>query len=290
LYVKPFGYEQASDIGEALELLRDHGPGARILAGGQSLLPMLNLGLYEPEVLIDIGSIPGLSGIEVSVDALAIGAMTRHRSVELDDAVRSSQPLLAEAIRHVGNTRVRNIGTVGGSIVHNDPAAELPLVMLVLNANYELTDGVSLRRVKAQDFGVGSFETSIRESEVLTAVDVPTLAADWSWGFREFSYRPGDFAVAAAAVIARFEGTELAEVVVGITGMGGGPVRCALFEEAAIGRSVGQLVEIERLVTAEVDFVAGGLESSEYRAHLAGVMTTRAIVDAFERSREGNRP
>ncbi len=289
MYVKPFGYERAGDIGEALELLRAHGPGARILAGGQSLLPMLNLGLYEPDILIDIGSIPRLSDIEVSGDALVIGAMTRHRSVELDDTVRSRQPLLADAIGHVGNTRVRNIGTVGGSIVHNDPAAELPLVMVVLDANYELTDGVSRRKVKAEDFGVGSFETSIREGEVLTAVEVPTLASEWCWGFREFSYRPGDFAVAAAAVIARFEGNELAEVHVGITGVGGGPVRCASFEEAATGRSVDQLGEIESLVTTEVDYVMEGLESSEYRAHIAGVVTTRAIVDAFERSREDNR-
>jgi len=283
LYVKPFGYERATSLEEAADLIRTHGPNARLLAGGQSLLPMMNLGLYQPDVLIDIGSIAGLSGIEVAGETLVIGAMTSQRTVELDDLVRSRQPLLADAIRYLGNTRVRNVGTLGGSIVHNDPAAELPLVMLVLDADYELTDGGSRRTVKAADFGVGSFETSIGESEVLTVVEVPCCRPDWWWGFREFSYRPGDFAVAAAAVIARFDGRDLAEVAVGITGVGGGPVRCTSYEEAAIGRSVDGLREIESLVTADVDYVMEGLESGEYRAHVAGVMATRAIGDAFAR-------
>ena len=129
MYVKPFHYERAGDIGEAVELLRAHGPGAHILAGGQSLFPLMNLGLSEPEVLIDIGPIRELKRVEASDDTLVLGAMSTHRSIELDDSVRSLLPLLAEAVRHVGNTRVLNMGTVGGSIVHNDPAAEIPLVL-----------------------------------------------------------------------------------------------------------------------------------------------------------------
>jgi len=284
--VKPFGYERATTVEEAAGLVREHGQGARLLAGGQSLLPMMNLGLYEPEVLIDIGSIPRLSGIEDSGGKLVIGATTRHRYIESDRQVLARQPLLADAIRHVGSSRIRNVGTIGGSVVHNDPAAELPLVMSVLDAGYELTNGESVRTVKAEDFGVGSFTSAIGDDEILTSIHVPFLEPGWSWGFREFAYRDGDFAVAAAAVLARFDGRDLADVRVMITGVGGGPAECHSYEQAAIGRPVEALREIETLVTADVDYVMDGLESGEFRAHIAGVMTSRAIEDAFQRGRK----
>jgi carbon-monoxide dehydrogenase medium subunit len=287
LFVRPFQYERATTVANAVEVVTAHGEGARLLAGGQSLLPMINLGLFEPQVLVDITGVEELSGMASSDTALVLGGAMRQRSVELADEVRRRQPMLAEAIRHIGNTRVRNVGTLGGSIVHNDPAAEIPLVMGVLGARYELSDGKSSRRVDAREFPAGPFETAIADGEVLVRVEVPLANAGLAWGFQEFTYRPGDFAIAAVAVVARFEERTLVEARLGITGLGSGPVWCSTYETEAIGRTVDDLREIEELATADADYVMDDIETSEYRRHLAGVLVTRALEDAFKRSEGG---
>lgn len=287
MFVRPFQYERATTVANAVEVVTAHGEGARLLAGGQSLLPMINLGLFEPQVLVDITGVEELSGMASSDTALVLGGAMRQRSVELADEVRRRQPMLAEAIRHIGNTRVRNVGTLGGSIVHNDPAAEIPLVMGVLGARYELSDGKSSRRVDAREFPAGPFETAIADGEVLVRVEVPLANAGLAWGFQEFTYRPGDFAIAAVAVVARFEERTLVEARVGITGLGSGPVWCSTYETEAIGRTVDDLREIEELATADADYVMDDIETSEYRRHLAGVLVTRALEDAFKRSEGG---
>ena len=167
---KPFTYERAGSVLEAVEIARAAGDNAKFLAGGQSLLPLLNLGLIAPDTLIDLGHIPSLRSIESDGREIAIGAMTTHRAAAESANVQNGLPLLAEALNFVGNPRVRNMGTVGGSLVHNDPAAELPLVMTLLDACYELTDGSTTRVVHASEFCAGPFETVAGEFEVMTTI------------------------------------------------------------------------------------------------------------------------
>ena len=189
MFVRPYQYLRAESIGEASQLLAERGDDAKLLAGGQSLMPMINLGLAQVEALIDISFIPGLEGIAEENGRLRLGALTRYHSVERDGRVRAHQPLLAEAVNHVGNGRVRNAGTVGGSLAHNDPAAELPLIMQVLEAECTVSRGRETRARPAADFFVSYFTTALHEDELLVSVDVPTLDAGWGWGFHEDGVR-----------------------------------------------------------------------------------------------------
>ena len=252
----------------------------RFLAGGQSLLPLVNLGLAVPDMLIDLGRIPSLRSIVSDGGEISMGAMATYRAVAGSAHVRAGLPLLAAALDYVGNARVRNMGTIGGSLVHNDPAAELPLVMVLLDACYELTDGVTTRSVHASEFSVGPFETSLGPFEVMTEIRAP-LPSGWSWGFREFSYRLGDFAVAAAAALVKVANGEISAIRAGITGAGSGPFRCTAYEKAALGRTVSQLRAVEPLATVDAPYVMDGVESSEYRRHVASVMLSRAVEDAM---------
>ena len=277
---RPFTYERANSIGEAIEIARAAGENSRFLAGGQSLLPLVNLGLVSPDTLIDLGRIASLRSIVSGGGEMSLGAMTTYRTMAESAHVQADLPLLAAALNLVGNARVRNMGTVGGSLVHNDPAAELPLVMTVLDARYELTDGTTTRWVHSSDFSTGPFETSIGDYELMTSIRVP-LRPGWSWGFREFSYRPGDFAVAAAGALVKVRNGEIAAIRAGITGTGSGPLRCTSYEEAALGRTATGLPDIEALAIEDAPYVIGGVESSEYRGHVASVMLSRAVEDAM---------
>lgn len=277
---RPFTYERANSTGEAIEMARAADGNARFLAGGQSLLPLVNLGLVVPGTLIDLGRIPSLRTIESAGGEICIGAMTTYRALAESAHVRADLPLLAAALNFVGNARVRNMGTIGGSLVHNDPAAELPLVMTLLDASYELSDGIDTRSVPVSEFSAGPFETSIGPFEVMTEIHVP-LRSGWSWGFREFSYRPGDFAVAAAGALVKVENGEISAIRAGITGTGSGSLRCTSYEEAALGRTGAELPAIEVLAIEDVPYVMDGVESSEYRGHVASVMLSRAVEDAL---------
>ena len=277
---RPFTYERANSIGEAIEIARSAAGNARFLAGGQSLLPLVNLGLVSPDTLIDLGRIASLRSIVSGGGEVSLGAMTTYRTMAASAHVQADFPLLAAALNFVGNPRVRNMGTVGGSLVHNDPAAELPLVMALLDARYELGDGTTTRWVHSSDFSAGPFETAMGDYELMTSIRVP-LRPGWSWGFREFTYRPGDFAVAAAGTLVKVRNGEIAAIRAGITGTGSGPLRCTSYEEAALGRTATGLPDIEALAIEDAPYVIDGVESSEYRGHVASVMLTRAVEDAM---------
>lgn len=285
LFVKPFRYVAARTVEEACATLEEHGPDAKVLAGGQSLIPMLNFGLVELAVVVDIGRVAGLDGLAQQNGSLRIGALTRHRDVERSNAVRASQPLLAEAVRHVGNPRVRNRGTLGGSLAHNDPAAELPLAMAVLGAEYEVSDGRRTRTLSATDFPVTYFTTQLAENELLISVAVPELGRGWGWGFHEFCRRTGDFAVVAAAAVARCEGDAIREVRVGLCGVADRAIRCRAFEGAVVGARVGDAPGLTDAVDGEIEPVSDTSASAGYRRHLARVLTARAVADACRRSR-----
>lgn len=284
MFVRPFEYLRAESVEAASRLLADRGGEVKVLAGGQSLMPMINLGLVEVEALIDISFILDLDGIAAEDGSLQIGALTRYRTLEGDRRVQNGQPLLAEAVRHVGNARVRNVGTVGGSLAHSDPAAELPLVMQVLEAECTLSTGRQTRTLPAREFFMSYFTTALRQDELLVSVRVPTLAPGWGWGFHEFALRAGDFAIAAVAALARCVDGVIEDVRVGLAGVGDRAVRAPTFEEAARGRTADRLDEIIETVAADINPLDDVLATAGYRRHLAGVLSARAVQDACSRS------
>jgi aerobic carbon-monoxide dehydrogenase medium subunit len=284
MFVKPFGYERAHTLADACEILRAYGGEARALAGGQSLLPMINLGLVEVRAIVDISRVAD-AGVVEDDGHLRIGALTRHGALERDELVRQRQPLLSAAARLVGNIRVRARGTLGGSLAHADPAAELPLALTVLGAEYEVTDAHSQRVVPAAEFAASYFTTQLREDELLATARVPTLGPGWGWGFVEFSRRPGDFAIVAAAAIARCARDLIVETRVALAGVADRPTRLAAVEAAVDGALVGDLEQRVGPIDG-IDPVTDTSASSEYRKRIARVLTVRALTEACRRSQE----
>jgi carbon-monoxide dehydrogenase medium subunit len=283
MFVKPFAYERAGTFADACERLRAYGGEAKAVAGGQSLLPMINLGLVEPRAVVDISHVEGGRGIALDDGSLRIGALTRHLDLERDPLIARGQPLLRAAASLVGNRRVRALGTLGGSLAHADPAAELPLAMTVLDAEYCVTDGRSRRTLRAHEFPITFFTTQLEEAELLEWVRVPALGPGWGWGFVEVSRRSGDFAIVAAAALAHARDGILFESRLAVAGVGDRPIRLPAVEAAGAGASVdeleGRIGPIE-----DIEPVSDGIASSEYRRHLARVLVLRALSDACRRA------
>lgn len=289
VFVEPFEYRRAGSIEEATAVLRAYGERARPLAGGQSLVPMLNLGLVQPEVLVDIGGIAELRGVTRRDGTLVVGAVTRYRDLEGDGPISRDLPVVAEAVRHVGNGRVRNRGTLGGSLAHSDPAAELPAVMLALEATYELSDGRAVRSLSASAFHTGLFATALGDGELLTKVFLPIPEPGWGWGFAELARRAGDFAIVAAVALARCRDGVVEGVRLALAGAADRPVRCRTFEEAAAGVPVEELGQAARAVEDDVDPMDDVIASRAYRRRVAPVIALRAVRDACLRSSGGGR-
>lgn len=285
MFVKPFRYERAGSLGEACDLLRASAGGAKVIAGGQSFLPMMNLGLLDPDTVIDIGAIDGIRGVTEDGGYLEIGALARHRDLERDPLIASRQPLLAEAARWVGSPRIRTRGTLGGSLAHSDPAAELPLVMTAIGAGYRLTDGTTERVVRADEFHVSYFTNALGEDELLASVRVPTLGPGWGWGFAEVARRKGDFALVAAAALARVADGRVIEARLALAGVGERATRIGAIESALTGAAVTDLDE--RIGAVEgIEPASDTMASAEHRRHLARVLTIRAVSDAIARGGE----
>jgi CO/xanthine dehydrogenase FAD-binding subunit len=285
MFTRPFRYERAERLDDACSLLREYGEGAKVIAGGQSLMPLINLGLVQPDVVIDISRVPGQRELRAADGYLTIGALATHRALVADPLVADEQPLLGAAARLVGNARVRSRGTLGGSLAHGDPAAELPLVMTALGASYELTNGQQTRTLPAEEFHVTFMTTQLEEDELIARVRLPTLGPGWGWGFEEVSRRDGDFAMAAVAVLVRVADGLIVESRVAVGGVSDRPVRLADVETslsgatpAQIGDRVGPLRGIRPVTDAGA--------TAEYRAHLCRVLVTRALTAASERSAE----
>jgi aerobic carbon-monoxide dehydrogenase medium subunit len=285
MFTRPFRYERVERLTDACSLLREHGEDAKVIAGGQSLLPLVNLGLVQPEVVIDISRVTGHRDLQAADGYLTIGALATHGALAADQLVGTAQPLLGAAARLVGNARVRSRGTLGGSLAHSDPAAELPLVMTALGATYELTNGPQTRTVRAEDFHVTFMTTQLEEDELIAAVRLPTLGPGWGWSFQEVSRRDGDFAMAAVAVLVRVADGMIVESRVAVGGVSDRPVRLADVETslsgatpAQIGDRVGPLRGIRPVTDAGA--------SAAYRAHLCRVLVTRALMAASQRSTE----
>ena len=280
----PFAYECPTEVAEAVALLAAHGADARPLAGGQSLVPLLNFRLARPAVLVDLNRIAALGQVTVEDGALRIGAMARQAAVEADPGVARGWPLLTEAIGHIAHPQIRNRGTIGGSLAHNDPAAELPAVMLALDAQMTVQGPDSARTIPAQDFFAGTMETTLEPDELLTEVTVPAPPEGTGWGFREAARRQGDFALVAAAVLLQPSGGDIDARVV-VTGTGDGPARVRAAEAMLAERGTDADV-----CEAAGDAAAQASEPADdphapawYRKKLVAALTRRACCEAAMR-------
>jgi carbon-monoxide dehydrogenase medium subunit len=282
----PFEYHAVRSADEVVALLADHGDEAKVLAGGQSLVPLLALRLARPAHLIDINGIDGLATVGDG-GGLAVGALVRHRVAERSPAVRAANPLVADALRLIGHVAIRNRGTIGGSIAHADPAAELPAVLLALDGEVEATSRRGPRRVGASELFRGFLTTSLAPDELLTGVRFPTWAAGAGWSFQEFSRRSGDFAVAGVAVTVRLRGDgRIDEARIALSGVASVPVRATSAEAALAGQTGSDEVwaaASEEAVTG-LDPPSDVHGSAAYRRHLAAVLTRRALHEANERA------
>jgi carbon-monoxide dehydrogenase medium subunit len=286
VFTRPFRYDRARHYADACELLREHGEDAKVIAGGQSLLPMINLGLVQPEVVVDISRVP--EGRDITIDAggyLTLGALVTHSRLAADAGARTAQPLLAAAAGQIGNHRVRNRGTLGGSLAHADPAAELPLVMVTLGATYEVTTGHAARSVRAEDFHLGFLTTALAPDELVISVSAPTLGPGWGWGFQEMSRRDGDFAMASAAALVRSADGLIVEARVAVGGVSDRPVRLADVETALTGCPVagvaGRVGPLQGIRP-----VGDPGATAHYKERLTRVLVTRALAQAAKRSGE----
>ncbi|MGQ0648376.1 MAG: FAD binding domain-containing protein [Gemmatimonadaceae bacterium] len=280
----PFDYHAPDTLAEALALLSRFGSDARPLAGGQSLIPVLNFRLARPAVLIDLNRIPDLAGVQAANGALHIGAMTRQSTLEREPAILHLAPLLADALPHVAHPQIRNRGTLGGSLAHADPAAELPAVMIAAGATFRLQSSAGSRRVAAGDFFTGLFATVLAPDELLMAIELPTPAPRSGYAFEEVARRHGDFALLGIAAALTLDAAGAVAVVrlVAIN-TAAGATRLLEAEQAIAGRppDAASIADAVAHAIAEID-VAGDVHASPvYRRHLAGVLTRRALSRAL---------
>lgn len=284
-----FTYHCPTSLDEALHLLASL-DNARLLAGGQSLVPMLNLRLAAPDHLIDLGRISTLTGIDENTQGLSIGAMTTQRQVERSTLAEERCPLLSEAIFHVGHQQTRNRGTVGGSLCHLDPAAELPVVAAALDATLEATSIRGVRRIAFRDFPAGYLTSQLQADEILTRVDFPARDATTGWAFVEFSRRPADFAiVSVAAMVSLDASVKIAKARIAIGGLGPAPQRMSAAEALIVGqRWDAALSDALAANIAACPAEGDSLYSGEYRQHLAAVLARRAIEKALKRAQDGD--
>jgi carbon-monoxide dehydrogenase medium subunit len=281
-----FGYLAPSSREEALDALRHYGPDAKVLAGGQSLVPLLAMRLARPAVVVDLNRIPDLAYVRPARGGLAIGAMTRQRAVEHDPRVAARAPLLREAVRWVGHPQIRNRGTIGGSLAHADPAAELPAAAVVLDARLVLASARGTRTVAARDFFTGYLTTALEPDEVLVEVRVPALPDRTGWAFLEVARRHGDFALVGVAALLRGDADgRVSDARLAFVGVSHGPVRVVEAEQSLMGRTVSAAAaaEVGRLVEAALDPQGDIHATARYRRHVAGVLAARAVVAAARR-------
>ncbi len=288
-----FRYHAPDTLDEALEILAEDPWEAKVLAGGQSLIPAMNFRLAQPTILVDLNRLSELAYIEAADDGgLRIGAMTRQAVVERHPLVAERAPLVHQTMPHIAHPQIRNRGTFGGSIAHADPAGELPAVSLVLGAELRARsrDGGE-RTIAASDFFFGLLTTALEPGEVLTEVSLPVPAPGTGWAFDEVARRHGDYAlVGVAAAVTLDEAGRCTDARIGLLSVGEGPVLAVRAAEALVGEELSE----DRVATAaalaaesDIDPPADLHASVEFRRHLAGVMVRRVVLRAGERARQG---
>jgi len=271
-----FAYARATSVVNALDLLRAHGDKAKVLSGGQSLMPAMNLRLISPELLVDIGDLVELQGVAVRRDVLTVGALTRHVDLERSPEIAAHAPLLTEAIAHVAHPAIRNRGTLGGSLAQADPASELPACMLALNATMIARDQAGERRIAAADFFKGIYETALSAQELLVAVELPVARKNSGHFFHEFARRHGDYAIAGLAAQAVVEGDVFADLRLVYFAVGDRPMLAKAANTLVnVAVTPAVLSEASAVLSEELDPQADQEASAGMRRHLAKVLLAR---------------
>lgn len=277
----PFAYVRAETLDQVFDLLDEHGDDARILAGGQSLMATLNMRLSAPEVLIDINGIEGLSGITTDGETLKIGALARHSEVLESTDVAAYAPLISKAMPHVAHQAIRNRGTFGGSVAFADPAAELPAVTRALGAQMVIQGRDGQRKVAADDFFQGLFETDMKENEILVGVEIPKIKDGEKTAFMELARRHGDYAIVGIAVQGRVDGGTFADMRIGFFGAGDQPILAKSASAALNGQPNNEetIKKAQEALDADLDPMPDLNGPAEMKMHLARVLTKRALAE-----------
>jgi carbon-monoxide dehydrogenase medium subunit len=284
-----FEYVRAESVEHAVQTLSSADGDGKVIAGGQSLMPMMNFRLVKPSVLVDINRIPGLDAIQVRGDKLVLGALVRHRMTATDALIAEHIPVLHHAMKHVAHLTVRNRGTFCGSVCHADPAAEMPMMSLLLNGIVRIVSPRGERALAAREFFVGSLVTALEPDELVTEIEIDKLSPDTGWGFEEFARRHGDYALAAVAVTMRWHEGLASNVRIGLMGVGEMPMRAPKIEVMLEGREINSVMigEAVEALRAELDPNSDLNASADYRRHLVGVLARRAISGAWSRAKRG---
>jgi carbon-monoxide dehydrogenase medium subunit len=280
-----FAYARATSVVNALELLAAHGDKAKVLSGGQSLMPAMNLRLISPELIVDIGELAELRGIVVKGDVLSIGALTRHADLLKSPEIAAHAPLLTDAIAHVAHPAIRNRGTIGGSLAHADPASELPACTVALDATVIVRGRGGERRIPAQEFFTGIYETALSPQELLVAVEVPVARKGSSHFFHEFACRHGDYAIVGLAAQAILDGDLLADLRLGFFAVGDRPLLAGAARKlinVTVTREL--LSDASAALDEELDPQEDHQASPMMRRHLAKVLLVRCVSTLLSRS------
>jgi carbon-monoxide dehydrogenase medium subunit len=277
-----FDYARPSSIDEALQAIAAGGEDVKILAGGQSLIPVMRLRLAAPSTVVDLGRVQELRGVRDDGDAIVIGAMTTHAAVLEDPLIKQHAPLIAEATETVADRQVRHRGTFGGALAHADPAGDLPAVALALDAEFVIVGPNGRRTVPARDFFVDYLTTALEDGELLVEVRIPKLPGDWGMHYEKFNRVAQAWSIVAVAAVVRRENGHIAEARIGLTNMGPTPLRATAAEQALAGAAASA-----DAVAEAASHAAEGTEPSsdlnaqaDYRRHLAQVLTRRAVSAA----------
>lgn len=280
-----FEYVRPASLNEALQALARHGSAGKILAGGQSLVPMMNLRFARPEVVIDINRLPGLDHIRFANGMLAIGALARHSALHDSPLVALHCPLMSEAYRHVAHKPIRNRGTLGGNLSHADPASEMPAVLLAVNAKLGMQSTRGVRELAADDFFQSQLQTALAADELLTEIRIPAAAPTQGWAFEEESTRKGDFAMAAVAVTLDISAGICRQVAIAVAGMGARAVRLGAVEAGLAGKPLDDAaitraaLQAWQTVTPDGSFHA----DAEFKRDLIQALAARALKRALAR-------
>jgi carbon-monoxide dehydrogenase medium subunit len=285
-----FAYQRAGSVDEAIALLEEHGEGAKLIAGGHSLLPIMKLRLAEPEMLVDIGRIPGLRGVRRDDGEIAIGALLTHHQIATDAQIRSAAPLLADTAARVGDRQVRNRGTIGGALAHADAAADYPAAILALDATIIARGPRGERRIPASEFFLDFLTTALQPDEVLTEVRSPVPAQGHGWSYQKLANQASGYAIVGVGAIVVLDADDAcADIRVGVTGTAAVPWRAEATESALRGQRLdaGAVAAAADLVDAGVDPLDDLHGSAEYRRRVTRGLTRRAILEAAGRARQG---
>tara|TARA_R110002124_G_scaffold53595_10_gene153739 strand:- start:1022 stop:1921 length:900 start_codon:yes stop_codon:yes gene_type:complete len=275
-----FRYERPQSLDEALALMCDNGDEAMVLAGGQSLMPMMNFRMAEPGLLVDLNEIEALKGIRLDGDDVIIGAMTRYAELQASQDVAQHIPLMAMALPHIAHAAIRNRGTIGGSVSLADPAAEMPALLMVLDARIKVLGQSGEKIISADDFFLGIYETALEEGELVTEILVPKARPDQRFGFYELARRHGDYAMSGVAVVVRGD-TDIESCRIAFFAVSDKSVRAAGAEAVMTGSRSDDAASIDKAVASlgEIDFMGDLNARPETKKHLSGVVLRRALAE-----------